>query len=417
MYIPYTNRFVCKMKYIVQKFGGTSLGNVDKIHNAARRVKSEVSKGYRVAVVVSAMAGMTDRFVKSVRSVNDDSDESEYDVVVSSGEQVSSGLMALALKNIGVPARSFLGWQLPIITDSNHKKARVKEVVTKEILKTFSEKKVAVIAGFQGVNDKNRITTLGRGGSDITAVVLASALKAKRCDIFTDVRGIYTCDPRIVKNAKKLDKITYEEMVEMSSLGSKVLHSRSVEVAMKEKVRLHVLSSFSNEDGTMVVDESERLEKQVVSGIACNANESKITLIGISDKPGIAAKIFGPLSNANINVDMIVQNVSADGSLTDLTFTVDRGDLNKVVSVLNQRKKSIDFKRLMADSSVAKISIVGIGMRSYPGVAQNMFKTLAKSKINILVISTSEIKISVLIARNKAKLAQRALHKAFGLQK
>jgi aspartate kinase len=405
------------MKYIVQKFGGTSLGNVDKIHNAARRVKSEVSKGYRVAVVVSAMAGMTDRFVKSVRSVNDDSDESEYDVVVSSGEQVSSGLMALALKNIGVPARSFLGWQLPIITDSNHKKARVKEVVTKEILKTFSEKKVAVIAGFQGVNDKNRITTLGRGGSDITAVVLASALKAKRCDIFTDVRGIYTCDPRIVKNAKKLDKITYEEMVEMSSLGSKVLHSRSVEVAMKEKVRLHVLSSFSNEDGTMVVDESERLEKQVVSGIACNANESKITLIGISDKPGIAAKIFGPLSNANINVDMIVQNVSADGSLTDLTFTVDRGDLNKVVSVLNQRKKSIDFKRLMADSSVAKISIVGIGMRSYPGVAQNMFKTLAKSKINILVISTSEIKISVLIARNKAKLAQRALHKAFGLQK
>ena len=226
MYIPYTNRFVCKMKYIVQKFGGTSLGNVDKIHNAARRVKSEVSKGYRVAVVVSAMAGMTDRFVKSVRSVNDDSDESEYDVVVSSGEQVSSGLMALALKNIGVPARSFLGWQLPIITDSNHKKARVKEVVTKEILKTFSEKKVAVIAGFQGVNDKNRITTLGRGGSDITAVVLASALKAKRCDIFTDVRGIYTCDPRIVKNAKKLDKITYEEMVEMSSLGSKVLHSR-----------------------------------------------------------------------------------------------------------------------------------------------------------------------------------------------
>ena len=276
---------------------------------------------------------------------------------------------------------------------------------------------MAVIAGFQGVNDKNRITTLGRGGSDITAVVLASALKAKRCDIFTDVRGIYTCDPRIVKNAKKLDKITYEEMVEMSSLGSKVLHSRSVEVAMKEKVRLHVLSSFSNEDGTMVVDESERLEKQVVSGIACNANESKITLIGISDKPGIAAKIFGPLSNANINVDMIVQNVSADGSLTDLTFTVDRGDLNKVVSVLNQRKKSIDFKRLMADSSVAKISIVGIGMRSYPGVAQNMFKTLAKSKINILVISTSEIKISVLIARNNAKLAQRALHKAFGLQK
>ena len=404
-------------RYIVQKFGGTSLGNVDKIHKADRREKSEVSKGYRVAVVVSAMAGMTDRFVKSVRSVNDDSDESEYDVVVSSGEQVSSGLMALALKNIGVPARSFLGWQLPIITDSNHKKARVKEVVTKEILKTFSEKKVAVIAGFQGVNDKNRITTLGRGGSDITAVVLASALKAKRCDIFTDVRGIYTCDPRIVKNAKKLDKITYEEMVEMSSLGSKVLHSRSVEVAMKEKVRLHVLSSFSNEDGTMVVDESERLEKQVVSGIACNANESKITLIGISDKPGIAAKIFGPLSNANINVDMIVQNVSADGSLTDLTFTVDRGDLNKVVSVLNQRKKSIDFKRLMADSSVAKISIVGIGMRSYPGVAQNMFKTLAKSKINILVISTSEIKISVLIARNKAKLAQRALHKAFGLQK
>jgi len=404
-----------RMKYIVQKFGGTSLATVEKIRNAANKVKLEVAKGNRVAVVVSAMAGMTDRFIKSAESINNAFDESEYDVVVSSGEQVSSGLMALALQKIGVPARSFLGWQLPILTDGSYKKARVKKVITKEIFKTFAEKKVAVIAGFQGIDNNNRITTLGRGGSDITAVVLASALKAERCDIFTDVGGIYTCDPRIVKSAKKLDKITYEEMIEMSSLGSKVLQSRSVEVAMKEKVRLHVLSSFGNERGTMVVDESERLEKQAVSGIACNVNESKITLVGISDKPGIAAKIFGPLSDANINVDMIVQNVSADGRLTDLTFTVDRGDLKKVVSVLSKRKKAINFKRLIPDSFVAKISIVGIGMRGHPGVAQNMFKTLAQNKINILVISTSEIKISVLIARNKAKLAQRSLHKAFGL--
>ncbi|MAP33385.1 MAG: aspartate kinase [Rickettsiales bacterium] len=405
------------MKCIVQKFGGTSLGTIEKIHNAAQKVKLEVARGHKIAVVVSAMAGMTNRFIKSAESISNAFDDSEYDVVVSAGEQISSGLMALALQKIGVPARSFLGWQLPILTDGSYKKARVKRVITKEIFRAFAKKKVAVIAGFQGIDDNNRITTLGRGGSDITAVVLASALKAERCDIFTDVKGIYTCDPRIVKSAQKLDKITYEEMVEMSSLGSKVLQSRSVEVAMKKKVRLHVLSSFSNEKGTMVVDESEILEKQAVSGIACNANESKITLVGISDKPGVAAKIFGPLSDANINVDMIVQNVSADGSLTDLTFTVDKSDLKKVVSVLSKRKTAINFKKLIPDSSVAKISIVGIGMRSYPGVAQNMFKTLAKNKINILVISTSEIKISVLIARNKAKLAQRSLHKAFRLQK
>jgi aspartate kinase len=366
-----------------------------------------------VAVVVSAMAGATNQLVDWVRGISVLHDAREYDVVVASGEQVTAGLTALALQEIGLPARSWLGWQLPLKTDEVHGKARIAEIDTGEMIRRFADGQVAVVAGFQGIAPDGRVTTLGRGGSDTSAVALAAALKADRCDIFTDVDGVYTTDPRIVTKARKLDKITYEEMLEMASLGAKVLQTRSVELAMKHHVRLQVLSSFEDGPGTLVVDEGEILEQEVVSGIAYTRDEAKITLAKVADRPGVAAAIFGPLADASVNVDMIVQNISADGSTTDLTFTVNRTDLERTVKILSEQQGV--YGKLIPDSKVTKISVIGMGMRSHTGVAQKMFRTLAEKGINIQVISTSEIKISVLIAEDYTELALRALHTAYGL--
>jgi len=402
------------MARIVQKFGGTSVGDVERIRNAAGRIKREVEAGHEIAVVVSAMAGATNQLVDWTRQISNLHDAREYDVVVSSGEQVTAGLMALALQSLGVNARSWLGWQIPIRTDGVHGKARIESIHTAEIETRFAQAQVAVVAGFQGVGPRGRITTLGRGGSDTSAVALAAALKAERCDIFTDVDGVYTTDPRIVANARKLSRITYEEMLEMASQGARVLQTRSVEMAMNHRVRLQVLSSFSDAPGTLVVDEDEIVEKQVVSGIAYSRDEAKLTVQRVADRPGVAAAIFGPLADNAINVDMIVQNISEDGH-TDLTFTVARSDLDRAVAVLEGCRSSLGFYALKPDPNVVKISVIGVGMRSHAGVAQQMFKTLAEKGINIQVISTSEIKVSVLIAAEYTELALRALHTAYGL--
>ncbi len=403
------------MARIVQKFGGTSVGSVDRIRHVATKVKREVEAGHEVAVVVSAMAGDTDRLVKLTESVAPLYDAREYDVVVSSGEQVTCGLLAIALQELGVDARSWLGWQLPIHTDRAHGKARIESIETEEVLRRMATGQVAIVPGFQGLGPDNRVTTLGRGGSDTSAVALAAALQADRCDIYTDVDGVYTCDPRIVAKARKIDRITYEEMLEMASLGAKVLQTRAVTMAMKHHVRVQVLSSFDEAPGTMVVDEGEIVEKEIVSGIAYNRDEAKITLAAVADKPGIAAAIFGPLADAGVNVDMIVQNVSADGSTTDLTFTVSKADLNRAVDVLERNRGVIGYRDLSPDPHVVKVSVIGVGMRSHAGVAQRMFHTLAEKGINIQVISTSEIKVSVLVAEEYTELALRALHTAYGL--
>ena len=403
------------MARIVQKFGGTSVADLDRIRAAAERVKREVDAGNEVAVVVSAMAGDTNRLVEHTVGISPLHDAREYDSVVASGEQVTAGLMALALHQLGVDARSWLGWQIPIRTDDAHGKARILEIETDLLSERISGGQVAVVAGFQGLGSDNRITTLGRGGSDTSAVALAAALAADRCDIFTDVDGVYTSDPRIVAKARKLPKITYEEMLELASLGAKVLQTRSVELAMKYRVRLQVRSSFSDAEGTLVVDEDEILEQELVSGIAHSKDEAKITLVRVADRPGIAASIFGPLTDANINVDMIVQNVSEDGKATDLTFTVTRADFDRACDVLEKNRAALGFERLAADPDVTKISVVGVGMRSHAGVAQRMFTALAERGINIQVISTSEIKVSVLISEEYTELALRALHTAYGL--
>jgi aspartate kinase len=401
------------MARLVMKFGGTSVANLDRIRAVAVRVKREVDAGHEVAVVVSAMAGATNQLVDWVRGISVLHDAREYDVVVASGEQVTAGLTALALQEVGLPARSWLGWQLPLKTDEVHGKARIAEIDTAEMIRRFADGQVAVLAGFQGIAPDGRVTTLGRGGSDTSAVALAAALHADRCDIFTDVEGVYTSDPRIVTKARKLDKITYEEMLEMASLGAKVLQTRSVELAMKHHVRLQVLSSFEDKPGTLVVDEGEILEQELVSGIAYTRDEAKVTLAKVADRPGVAAAIFGPLADASVNVDMIVQNISADGSTTDLTFTVNRTDLERTVKILSEQQGI--YGKLIPDPRVAKISVIGMGMRSHTGVAQKMFRTLADKGINIQVISTSEIKISVLIAEDYTELALRALHTAYGL--
>ncbi|MGH7097000.1 MAG: aspartate kinase [Stellaceae bacterium] len=403
------------MARIVQKFGGTSVADIARIKNVAQRVKREVEAGHEVAVVVSAMAGVTSELVGWTRAVSTLHDAREYDAVVSSGEQVTAGLLALALQNLDVDARSWLGWQIPIRTDGMHGKARIAAIETETILSRLAAGQVAVVAGFQGIGPRGRITTLGRGGSDLTAVALAAALKADRCDIFTDVDGVYTSDPRIVAKARKLDKITYEEMLEMASQGAKVLQTRSVELAMNYRVRLQVLSSFADTPGTLVVDEDEIVEKEIVSGIAYSRDEAKITVLKVADRPGVAAAIFGPLADHAINVDMIVQNVSEDGHFTDLTFTVAQADLDRAVSVLEERRSLLGFAALQPDPNVVKISVIGIGMRSHVGVAKQMFQTLADKAINIQVISTSEIKVSVLIAAEYTELALRALHTAYGL--
>ncbi len=402
------------MARIVQKFGGTSVADIERIKSVARRIKREVDAGSEVAVVVSAMAGVTNQLVAWTGAFGALPDPREYDVVVASGEQVAAGLTALALQELGLRARSFLGWQVPIRTDASHSRARIESIPTDTLIAGMKEGQVAVVAGFQGIGPDDRVATLGRGGSDTSAVALAAALKADRCDIFTDVDGVYTTDPRIVAKARKLDKITYEEMLELASLGAKVLQTRSVELAMNHRVRVQVLSSFTDAPGTLVVDEDEIVEKQVVSGIAYSRDEAKVTLAKVPDRPGVAAAIFGPLTDHAINVDMIVQNVAEDGT-TDLTFTVAKTDLARTVKVLEERRDSLGFKALKPDPNVVKISVIGVGMRSHAGVAQQMFKTLAEKGINIEVISTSEIKVSVLIAEEYTELALRALHTAYGL--
>ena len=404
-----------EMARIVQKFGGTSVADIERIKNAALRAKAEYDAGNQVVVVVSAMADVTNQLVEYVDKMGGLYDAREYDVVVSSGEQSNAGLMALAIQELGIQARSWLGWQIAIETDDIHGKARITGIATDELEKRLANGEIVVVPGFQGISPANRITTLGRGGSDLTAVALAGALNADRCDIYTDVDGIYTTDPRIVAKAQKLDKITYEEMLEMASLGSKVLQTRSVELAMNHKVRVQVRSSFEDTPGTIVVSEDEIVEQQVVSGISQSKDEAKITLLKIADQPGVAAAIFGPLAEAAVNVDMIVQNISEDGNTTDLTFTVGRVDLDTAVSVLEKKQDEIGIGEIVADSDVVKISVVGVGMRSHAGVAQKMFQTLADKGINIKVISTSEIKVSVLVAEEYGELAIRALHTAYGL--
>ena len=403
------------MARIVKKFGGTSVADIEKIKAVAHRAKAEVNAGNQVALVVSAMAGVTNQLVAYVHDVSRLYDAREYDSVVASGEQVTAGLTAMALQEIGVPSRSWLGWQITVHTDDAHGKARIQSIDSEELISRMEQGEVPVVAGFQGIGSNARITTLGRGGSDTSAVALAAALKADRCDIHTDVDGVYTTDPRIVAKARKLDKITYEEMLEMASLGAKVLQTRSVELAMKHNVRLQVLSSFTDEPGTLVVNEDEIVEQELVSGIAYSRDEAKITLTRVSDKPGVAAGLFGPLADASINVDMIVQNVSADGKTTDITFTVTKSDLERAVATLEQRQSEVGFEDILSDPNVVKVSVIGVGMRSHAGIAQRMFQALAEKGINIQVISTSEIKVSVLISEEYTELALRSLHTAYGL--
>jgi aspartate kinase len=401
---------------VVHKYGGTSVADLDRVRAVASRVARAVAAGDQIAVVLSAMAGTTNQLVNwAIQAGGPDLDDAEYDVVVASGEQVTIGLLALALRQRGVTARSFLGWQAGIETDGQHGRARIRAIDAGAIRRTLGRGEVAVVAGFQGVAGDGRITTLGRGGSDTSAVALAAALAAERCDIFTDVDGVYTSDPRIVTKAKKLERITYEEMLEMASLGAKVLQTRSVALAMQHGVRVQVLSSFTDQPGTLVVDESEIVEKQIVSGIAYSRDEAKVTLLGVADRPGIAATIFGPLAEAGINVDMIVQSVSADGVTADLTFTVSRADMAKACTLLETSRDELGFHRIDANDEVVKISVIGVGMRSHAGIAHVMFRTLADRGINIQAISTSEIKISILIDEAYTELALRTLHTAYGL--
>ena len=402
------------MGLLVLKFGGTSVATIPAIENAAEKVMAEIRNGHKVAVVVSAMSGVTNQLVAYCSEISQIFDQCEYDAVVASGEQVTSGLMALALQKRGVSARSWQGWQVPIVTDEVHGKARIQSIDAAKLKSS--------IAGFQGIAPDGRVATLGRGGSDTSAVAVAAALKADRCDIYTDVDGVYTADPRIVNRAKKINKIGYEEMLELASVGSKVLQTRSVELAMKERVAVQVLSSFepatgSDLPGTIVVDEDQIVEQEVVSGIAHSRDEAKVTLRNLPDMPGVAARVFGPLAEAAVNVDMIVQNLSPDHKNTDLTFTVPRADLPRTLEVLKKLSKELTGMRVESSADVAKISIVGIGMKSHVGVAQKMFTVLAEKGINIQVITTSEIKVSVLISEEYTELAVRSLHTAYGLDR
>ena len=403
------------MARIVQKFGGTSVGSVERIKAVAQKVKATVEDGHEVAVVVSAMSGTTNQLVTWAKECGAFHDAREYDTVVATGEQVTIGLLAIALQDIGVDARSWLGWQIPIHTDDAHGAARIETIDTTKISERMAKGQVAVVAGFQGIGPDHRITTLGRGGSDTSAVALAAALNADRCDIFTDVDGVYTCDPRVVPKAQKLDHITFEEMLEMASGGAKVLQTRSVAMAMRHKVKLQVLSSFEDLPGTMVIEEEPDMEKSSVSGIAFSLDEAKVTLVAIEDSPGIAATVFGALADAHINVDMIVQTAASEPGKTDITFSVPETDLERTRKVLDDVRKIIACCDMITSSDICKISVVGVAMRSQPGVAKTMFETLADKGINIEVISTSEIKISVLIASDYKELAVRSLHSAFGL--
>ncbi|HEU4839553.1 MAG TPA: aspartate kinase [Micavibrio sp.] len=408
------------MTRIVVKFGGTSVADTDRIEKAADKVAREVALGHEVAVIVSAMSGVTNQLVDYCTRISPFHDVREYDTVVASGEQVTAGLMAIALQKRGISARSWLGWQVPIMSDDVHGKARIQDINAAAMEQSLAGKEVAVLAGFQGVTSENRISTLGRGGSDTTAVALAAALNADRCDIYTDVDGIYTTDPRIVPEARKIGRISYEEMLELASLGAKVLQVRSVEMAFKQNVPVQVLSSFddavgSDLPGTLVTKEEDIMEHYIVNGVAFTKDEAKVTVLGVPDVPGVAAKLFGPLAEAAINVDMIVQNISPDGKTTDMTFTVPAADLRKTQDVVKSQPVFKDTE-IRIDPDVTKVSVVGIGMRSHAGVAQKMFTALAEKNINIQVISTSEIKISVLISKEYLELAVRALHAAYNLE-
>jgi len=402
------------MPKIVMKFGGTSVADLDRIRNVARLVKKQRDAGDEVAVVVSAMSGTTNHLVKLCNDLNPLHDTAEYDAVVATGEQVTTGLLAIALQSMGTPARSWQGWQIPILSDDAHGKARVDQIDGQKLLAAMARGETPIIAGFQGVTADGRVTTLGRGGSDLSAVAIAAAIKADRCDIYTDVDGIYTTDPRVVPRARKLEKISFEEMLELASVGAKVLQTRSVEMAMKHGVRIQVLSSFADKPGSLVVGEDEIVEKLVVSGVAYSVDDAKVTLRRVADRPGVAAILFGRLAEAHVNVDMIVQNLGADGT-TDMTFTVGRGDLAQARVALEDVREALGYQEVLTDTAVAKISVVGIGMRSHAGVAARMFKALSERNINIQVISTSEIKVSVLVAAEYKELAVRALHSCFGL--
>ena len=404
------------MARIVQKFGGTSVADLDRIRAVAQRVKSEVNEDNQVAVVVSAMSGTTNQLIEWAVGVGPLHDAREYDVIVATGEQVTAGLLAIALQNIGVDARSWLGWQTPVQTDDAHSSARIENIDINRLENCLKQGRVAVVAGFQGISSNGRVTTLGRGGSDTSAVALAAALDADRCDIYTDVDGVYTTDPRIMPKARKLDQITFEEMLEMASAGAKVLQTRSVAMAMRHNVNLQVLSSFSDKPGTLVIDEDNSMEKQKISGIAYSRDEAKVTLVSLPDRPGIAATVFGNLAEHNINVDMIVQSASADKQNTDITFSLGALDLDKAVDCLEAINEKLGHQALVADPDVAKISVIGTAMRSQPGIARTMFSVLAEKGINLHVISTSEIKISVLIDADYTELAVRSLHDAFGLE-
>ncbi|MGC4026688.1 MAG: aspartate kinase [Mesorhizobium sp.] len=416
------------MARIVMKFGGTSVADIARIRNVARHVKREVDAGHEVAVVVSAMSGKTNELVAWTKEASPLHDAREYDAVVASGEQVTAGLLAITLQNMGVHARSWLGWQIPIKTDGAHGAARITDIDGSFLIQRFKEGQVAVIAGFQGLAPDNRISTLGRGGSDTSAVAIAAAVKADRCDIYTDVDGVYTTDPRIEPKARRMSKITFEEMLEMASLGAKVLQVRSVELAMVHKVRTFVRSSFDDPDapgmgdllnppGTLICDEDEIVEQQVVTGIAYAKDEAQISLRRVADRPGVSAGIFGPLAEASINVDMIVQNISEDGKFTDITFTVPSGDVAKALNVLEKIRETVGFDDVQHDDGMSKVSVIGIGMRSHAGVAATAFKALADKQINIRAITTSEIKISILIDGPYTELAVRTLHSVYGLDK
>jgi aspartate kinase len=416
------------MSRLVMKFGGTSVADVDRIRNAARHVKREVDAGHQVAVVVSALAGVTNQLVEWCRSAAPLHDAREYDAVVASGEQVAAGLLAIVLQSMGVTARSWQGWQIPVLTDNAHGGARIREIDGSELIRRFADRgEVAVITGFQGIHeDTGRITTLGRGGSDTSAVAVAAAIAADRCDIYTDVDGVYTTDPRVDSRARRLDRVSFEEMLELASLGAKVLQVRSVELGMVHNVRIFVRSSFDKPEdidphgsppGTLICNEEEIVEQHVVTGIAFSKDEAQISIRRVADRPGVAAAIFGPLAESNINVDMIVQIISSDGATTDLTFTVPAADFERAKSVLAKFKEPIGFERLDGANDIAKISVIGIGMRSHAGVAAQAFKALAERGINIRAITTSEIKFSLLIDAAYTELAVRTLHSLYGLDK
>ena len=408
------------MALIVQKFGGTSVANIERIKIVGEIVKKEYDKGNQIVVVVSAMAGITNQlhdYANQVSSLINHDDLAEYDSILSSGEQVTSGLLALELNNLGIKARSMLGWQAGIKTDSSHSKSRIENINSDNFFEYLNQKYVIVVAGFQGITEKNRISTMGRGGSDTSAVAIAASLKANRCDIFTDVDGIYTADPRIVPNARKLNNVGYEETIEMASLGAKVLQTRSVEMAMKHNVPVRVLSAFENKAGTKLIDDDKIMEKRLITAVTHSFNEARVTLNNVPNDPGICANIFKPLADNNINIDMIIQNISNDKKTANVTFTLEDKELKKATTILTKAKKTINYQEIISTDNVSKVSVIGVGMKTHAGIAHKAFKILADKNINILAITTSEIKISVLIERESAELAVRILHEGFDLSK